>query len=262
MAFPRELLAFGIKNAKSCVFAGSFFTLLALSNLMSIPGLARYDFIFLGTLFIQAILLLAKIESKNELKVILLFHIIGFCLEIYKVQPELGHWSYPEDAFFKILGVPLYSGFMYSAVASYMSQAWKHFKLKLSHYPPYYLSLPLAALIYANFFTNEFLPDARMLLIPAIFLLFAKTSVYYTPYRLERRMPLTLSFFLIACFIWIAENISTFLGAWQYPHQAFGWNLVSLHVLSSWFLLVILSLMIVADLKHLRAHQVHLSNHE
>jgi uncharacterized membrane protein YoaT (DUF817 family) len=65
-------------------------------------------------------------------------------------------------------------------------------------------------------------------------------------------MPLVLSFLLIGFFIWVAENYSTYFGAWVYPHQRGGWRGVSLHILSSWFLLVIVSFILVADLKHVR----------
>jgi Protein of unknown function (DUF817) len=65
-------------------------------------------------------------------------------------------------------------------------------------------------------------------------------------------MPLVLAIALVAFFIWVAENISTFLGAWVYPQQRHGWSIVSLRIMSSWFLMVIVSGIIVADLKHVR----------
>ncbi len=66
-------------------------------------------------------------------------------------------------------------------------------------------------------------------------------------------MPLVVSFLFIGFFVWIAENLSTYLGAWTYPGQAGGWEVVSLQKISSWCLLVIVSFVIVADLKHARA---------
>lgn len=44
-----------------------------------------------------------------------MFHLIGLALEIFKVH--MGSWSYPEEGYVKIFGVPLYSGFMYASVA-------------------------------------------------------------------------------------------------------------------------------------------------
>ncbi len=97
-----EFLVFGLKQARACVFAGSFFVVLMLSNYIDIFGLARYDFLFLAAILIQIVLVLTKLETKDELKVIMLFHVIGFCLEAFKTSAGVGSWSYPEDAFFKI----------------------------------------------------------------------------------------------------------------------------------------------------------------
>ncbi len=65
-------------------------------------------------------------------------------------------------------------------------------------------------------------------------------------------MPLLLSFLLIGFFIWIAENVTTFLGAWKYPNQEEVWRLVHIGKISSWFLLVVISIIIVAQLKHVK----------
>ena len=59
----------------------------------------------------------------------------------------------------------------------------------------------------------------------------------------------TLAFFLVGFFIWIAENIATFFGAWVYPYQAGQWAIVGPNKISSWMLLVIISFIIVAALK-------------
>lgn len=68
-------------------------------------------------------------------------------------------------------------------------------------------------------------------------------------------MPLALAFLLIGFFIWIAENIATYFNAWQYPHQQDGWRTVHLLKINSWFLLVIISFIIVAQLKHVKARR-------
>lgn len=248
-----EFLIFGLKQARACVFVGSFFVVLILSNYLPLFGLARYDFLFIAAILIQIVLVLTKLETKDEVKVIMLFHVIGFALELFKTSPGIGSWSYPEPAFFKIAGVPLYSGFMYSAVGSYVSQAWKIFKLKVDNYPPYKYSIPLAAAIYLNFFTHHWLPDIRWVLATLVLVVFWKTDVFFVVVEKARHMKLVLSFLLIGFFIWIAENISTLFGAWQYPDQTEVWQLVSLGKISSWALLVIISIIIIADLKHLKA---------
>jgi uncharacterized membrane protein YoaT (DUF817 family) len=254
----KEFLIFGIKQIRCCVFAGSFFALLFLSNHIPLFGLARYDFLFLGAVLLQIILLTTRIETRDEAKTIVLFHLVGFALEVFKTSPEIGSWSYPEEGLFKIANVPLYSGFMYAAVGSYISQAWRIFDLSLDKYPSYWFSIPLCGAIYLNFFTHHFIPDFRWVLTALIFIIFFRTMVYFTVLEKRRRMPLSLSFILISFFIWIAENISTFFGAWQYPNQTESWSLVDLSKISSWFLLVIISIILVADLKHYKRKRLFL----
>jgi len=243
-------MIFIIKEARACIFAGSFFALLFLSNHIPLFGLARYDFLFLSAVLLQIILFLTKIETWDEIKTIFLFHLIGTLLEVFKTNPAIGSWSYPEAAIFKIATVPLFAGFMYASVGSYIAQAWRILKLELEEPPNYPAMLVLGVLIYLNFFTNHFIPDLRILLIPAVFLLFARTQVFFTVTERRRSMPLALGFCLIAFFLWVAENLSTFWGAWQYPDQVHVWNVVSTNKITSWFLMVIISFIIVAYLKH------------
>ena len=249
----RELIVFGIQEARACIFAGSFFLLLFASNHIPLFGIARYDFLFIAAVLLQVVLYLTKVETWDEVKTIFLFHIIGLALEAFKTHPAVGSWSYPEDAFFKLGTVPLFSGFMYAAVGSYIAQAWRILKLELEEYPSYFWSVVLCVLVYINFFTNHFIPDLRILLIPAVFILFARTKVTFVVTDKRRSMPLALGFCLTAFFIWIAENISTFYGAWQYPSQIHAWSVVSTNKITSWFLLVIICFIVVSYLKHYKA---------
>lgn len=249
-AFVWEFLLFGLKQARACVFAGSFMAVLLLSNYVHVPGLARYDFLCLAAVVIQIVLLATRIEERNEALVLALFHALGLGLELYKTG--VGSWSYPEEGVLKIGRVPVFSGFMYAAVASYVCQAWRILKLELRRPPDCRLSVPLAVAIYANFFTNQFLPNARWVLIGLVFVVFGRTMVDFTVWHKRRTMPLVLSFALIGFFVWVAENYSTFFGAWVYPHQRGGWRTVSPNILASWFLLVIVSIILVVELKRLQ----------
>ncbi|MGN7454247.1 DUF817 domain-containing protein [Paenibacillus pasadenensis] len=241
------LLDFGRKQALSCAFPVLIFASLGFTKLVDVPGIARYDLLLLLCLAIQAAMLLLRLETARELQVVLLFHLIGLMLELFKVR--MGSWSYPGEGWSKIGGVPLYSGFMYASVASYMCQAWRRLELSFRGWPDLRLSTGLALLAYANFFTHHWLPDLRWWLTAAIFAAFWRASVSYTAGGQRLKMPVLASFALIALFIWLAENVSTFLGAWAYPDQRLGWSLVHWGKLSSWFLLVILSLLLVYALK-------------
>ena len=54
-----------------------------------------------------------------------------------------------------------------------------------------------------------------------------------------------IGFFLVATFIWFAENIGTWSRAWLYPGQEAGWTPVSIHKLGAWYLLMITSFVLV-----------------
>lgn len=248
-SFGAELLRFGLKNALACVFPVYIFAILALSQVAPLP-IARYDFLLLACLAMQAWMLATGLETRDELKVITLFHALGLTLELFKVHA--GSWSYPEAALTKVAGVPLYSGFMYASVASFMVQAWRRFGLRFLAWPPTRVVVPLGALVYLNFFTHHALPDLRYVLIAAVLVVFGRTRVAFTPGATPRRMPLVLAFALIGVFVWFAENIATYLGAWQYPDQVDGWRVVSPAKLTSWSLLVIVSLVAVVQLKRVK----------
>jgi uncharacterized membrane protein YoaT (DUF817 family) len=256
--YANDFLYFGLKQVRASLFAGLFFALLLSSRYLSSHlGLFRYDLLFIGAMLIQVVLIGFRLETRDEAKVIFLFHIIDLVLEIYKTSPMVSSWSYPEAGYLKIMNVPLYSGFMYAAVGSYIAHAWKVFDLRLVGHPSYRLSVILCVLIYLNFFTNHFITDLRYFLFLLVFLLYFRTTVHFTPRTKEYRMPLILSFLLIACFIWVGENIGTWNGAWLYPNQTHEWHVVGLQKVTSWFLLVIISFIIVAYLKHFKQGRAH-----
>jgi len=239
---------FTVQEALSCIFPVLIFLTLVVTKVVSVPGLNRYDVMLIVCLLIQVGMYVSGLESRDELKVIGVFHLLGITLELFKVHH--GSWSYPEDAWTKVGGVPLYSGFMYASVASYLCQAWRRLDVRLGGWPRERVIVPLAVAVYGNFFTHHWLPDVRWWLMAAIFVVFLRTRVTFHVPGTRLWMPLPLAFFLIGLFIWIAENIATYFNAWQYPSQRDGWKMVDIQKLSSWFLLVIISFIAVAALKH------------
>jgi uncharacterized membrane protein YoaT (DUF817 family) len=252
-AWLAEFLYFGLKEACACLFAGLFFLAVFALPRTGVLGLPRYDALLVIALVIQAWMLATKLETWDEFKAILVFHILGFALEAFKTSSGIKSWAYPDFAYTKILGVPLFSGFMYAAVGSYIIQAWRLFDLKIERHPPYWLAAALAIAIYANFFTHHFIGDYRWYLAAVALGLYARATVVFTPLGKPRRMPLLVSFLLIGFFIWLAENISTVFGLWQYPNQVGAWAHVHVGKWSSWSLLVMMTFAIVASLKHVKA---------
>ncbi|GLQ92341.1 hypothetical protein GCM10007901_12920 [Dyella acidisoli] len=206
-------------------------------------ALARYDFLTIAALGMQCALIASRLETLEEAKVILLFHVVGTAMEVFKTS--VGSWIYPEPSLLRISGVPLFSGFMYASVGSYIARAWRLFDFEFTRHPPFMATVWLAVAIYANFFTHHFLPDLRWLLFAAVALLFGRTWVHFRIRHAHRRMPLLLGFLLVAVFIWFAENIGTFSAAWRYPTQHHGWRMVPMSKLGSWFLLMIISYVMV-----------------
>jgi uncharacterized membrane protein YoaT (DUF817 family) len=250
--FVVEFLYFGVKEVRACLFAGLFFAAVFLMPRTGVWGVPRYDALLIFALAVQAWMVWAKLETLDELKAICLFHLIGFALEVFETSAGIQSWSYPDFAYTKLFGVPLFSGFMYAAVGSYIIQAWRLFDLRIRHHPPYWMAATIATAIYLNFFTHHFIGDFRWYLAACILGLYARSTVVFRSFDRDRRMPLLLAFTLIGFFIWLAENAATFLGVWRYPHQIGAWTTVHVAKWSSWSLLVIMTFTIVASLKHIR----------
>jgi uncharacterized membrane protein YoaT (DUF817 family) len=248
-----EVLHFAAKEARACLFAGLFFLSVLLVPRGGLFGLARYDLLLVLALGIQAWMVWTGRETIDELKAIALFHVLGFALEVFKTSSGIRSWSYPDVGYTKVLGVPLFSGFMYAAVGSYIIQAWRLLDLRVQHHPPYGLAGLIAGAIYLNFFTHHFIGDYRWYLAAAALGLYARAQIVFRPYRQDRRMPLALGLVLVGFFIWLAENIGTFFGLWAYPHQLGAWAAVHMSKWSAWSLLVLISFTLVTNLKHIKA---------
>ena len=248
-----EFIVFGLKQAWACLFGGAMLALIIGTRLFwpDDAGLTRYDFLFLAALSIQLGMLIFRLETLDEAKVILIFHVVGTAMEVFKTSA--GSWIYPEESIFHIGAVPLFSGFMYAAVGSYLARITRIFDMRYSAYPPLWTTVALAAAIYVNFFAHHFTVDIRLVLFAATALLFFRTSVHYRVFRFRHRMPLLLGFLLVALFIWFAENIGTWSRAWLYPGQEAGWTPVSIQKLGAWYLLMIISFVLVTLIHRPRA---------
>ncbi len=241
----RQLLRFGWVEAQCCLFAGLFFAGLALVRLVPLP-VDPADALLVWCLALTLVLWLVRWESGREVGVIFGFHLVGLALELFKVRQ--GSWSYPDTGVATVGGVPLYSGFMYAAVGSYVCQAWRRLDLRITGYRPWGTAV-VAGLIYLNFFTSHVTRDVRLPLALALLAVTWRTSVRFTVGRRRYAMPLAASFVLIGCFLWVAENLATLLRAWQYPSQESVWTLVHAAKLGSWSLLVVVSIVLVAAVK-------------
>jgi uncharacterized membrane protein YoaT (DUF817 family) len=176
--FAYEFVRFGIKQAWACLFGGALVALIIATSLWypKDAPLGRYDFLFLAAVAVQIAMLAWRLETVDEAKVIALFHIVGTIMEIFKTA--VGSWIYPEAAIFRIGGVPLFSGFMYASIGSYIARSWRLFDFRFTNHPPLWTLFLLSIAIYANFFADHYHIDLRIVLFGAMALLFGRTWLY------------------------------------------------------------------------------------
>ena len=232
-----ELVMFVLKQGWACLFGGLLLIALLLTDAVWQEGwpVRRYDALFMLAVGLQVAFLRFRLETWEEARVILLFHLTGTAMELFKVNA--GSWSYPEPALLKLWGVPLFSGFMYASVGSYIARVIRNFDMRFEPYPPFWATVLLAAAIYVNFFAHHFLPDVRVALFVATVALYWRTRVWFRVDRTHRWMPLPLAAFLSSLALWVAENVGTATGTWLYTGQVPG-EWVSFAKLGSWYLLL------------------------
>lgn len=235
-----ELVMFILKQAWACLFA--ILLLVAIIGTKAIwqPDwtLARYDALVMIAISTQAIMLICKLETWAEARVILLFHLTGTAMELFKVNA--GSWAYPEAGVLKIMDVPLFSGFMYAAVGSYMARVIRLFDMIFAPFPPLWAHFALAVAIYVNFFAHHFMFDIRYALFALTLLLYLRTKIWFRIGDNWYWMPLPLAAFLAAFFLWIAENVGTSTGTWVYAGQSM-LDMVNIAKMGSWYLLLYVS---------------------
>lgn len=204
-----ELAMFLLKQGWAALFGALLLGGMILSDQVWQPEwpLARYDALLIYAVSVQALFLALGLESWREVRVILLFHLTGTVMEIFKVQA--GSWSYPGAGVMKLWGVPLFSGFMYASVGSYIARAIRLFEMRFVPYPPFWTTMLLAAAIYINFFAHHVLPDIRGLLFAATLFLFWRTRIWFRVGTGWYWMPLPLAALLTSFFLWLAENVGT-----------------------------------------------------
>ncbi|MFF0201321.1 DUF817 domain-containing protein [Streptomyces sp. NPDC005017] len=237
-----QLVRFGLVQARCCSFAGLLLAGIGASRLLPELPVPRYDLVLVYGVLLTLVARKAGWETGRDAAVIAVCHVVGLLFELVKVR--MGSWSYPEDALTKVAGVPLYGGFMYAAVASYVCRARRLMKLRLRRYRATATTV-VAAAIYLNFFTHHWAPDLRWPLALAMVAATAGTWVGFRVGDHRYRMPLALSFVLIGFFLWVAENTATYAGAWSYPQQLDGWQPVPLTKFGAWSLLISVTFVLV-----------------
>jgi uncharacterized membrane protein YoaT (DUF817 family) len=237
-----QLVRFAWLEARCCLFALTVFAGLAVTSVVPLP-IARYDALLIYCVLVTVAFRLLRMETTREILVICGFHLIGLAFELVKVP--LGSWAYPEPALTKVFGVPLYSGFLYAAVGSYVVAAWRLFDLRVSGYRAG-ATAAVAVAVYVNLISHHWLPDLRWPLAALLVAVTWGATVHFTVGARRHRLPLALSFALIGFFLWVAENVATYFGAWSYPHQLQVWRVVDPAKATAWAMLISVTFVVVA----------------
>ena len=178
-----EFLLFGLKQAWACLFGAAMLLLIIGTHYLwpRHAPIARYDFLVLGAVALQVLLLATRLERWDEAAVIAIFHVVGTAMEVFKTAH--GSWIYPEHSLLRIGGVPLFSGFMYGAIGSYIARIMRLFEIRFIRWPPHWAPWLLAVASYVNFFSHHYVVDIRWGLYAASAAMFWRSWFTFTPDR-------------------------------------------------------------------------------
>jgi uncharacterized membrane protein YoaT (DUF817 family) len=134
---------------------------------------------------------------------------------------------------------------MYSAVGSFLARGLRLFDVSFQWLPSLRWLAVLAILSYLNFFSHHFYPDLRGGLFIASIVLFWRTRLLVQWGSSSLRLMFLPMLLGLAGIVWLAENIATFSHIWLYPSQVAQWHWVGVGKVGSWYLLLLLSLVLV-----------------
>lgn len=236
----------------------ALYPLLVFGGLAVIRGmegglLHRYDLLLIAFASLQALMVICGYIPRRDLRAMACFGALGLLLELYKVRS--GAWVYPEPGYSKVGGVPLYAVFLYGSVAGFCLQLWRRLRVEPLRWPRSYALLALCLGMYISLLSVRMPQEARLLLILLAGGLLARTRLEFTNTTRRRRLPAIIWLALLSVALWLAENAATFLGAWVYPYQLGGWQMVDATKISSWFLLGTVCLVLIVSLNRPGARQ-------
>ena len=183
-----------------------------------------------GLLLIGLVFALGVNRWEDALPMGLVF-LLGIGLELQKTR--LGAWDYAEGGVLMLGAKPLFVGFMYAAVASYVIRSLRLKELTVVLLPHWSVALGFSAVIYGAFFVNLPIWFRPILLVVAVFA-FQRARVIAPS---GSWLPVPVALGLAALLLWVAENVGTFTGTWTYRGQSPG-ELVTFSKIGAWFLLL------------------------
>ena len=216
-----EFIRFGVKQGWACLFGGADAGAARSARTCSIRAAPRSR----ATTSCswppspsRSAMLAFKLETWEEAKVILIFHVVGTIMEIFKTVGRLLDLSRAELPPHRRRAAVLRLHVRRDRLLHRPLLAAVRFPLHASPAAVGAGAARRSASTSTSSRTTTSSTCARAA-VRAAALLFGRCWVYFKVWRVHRRMPLLLGFVLVALFIWFAENIGTFTQAWIYPHQ-------------------------------------------
>ena len=194
-------------------------------------AVARTDALFVfGVLGLVAMFALGWNALGDALPIGAVF-LAGVVLEWQRTGA--GAWAYEAGGVLQFGQKPLFVGFMYAAVGSYIIRSLRLKALMVTGMPAIWIGLGAGAVIYGSYFLS--LPSwVRPLLLTFVVIVFSGARVR-SPSGSWLYVPVALA--MAAVLLWVAENVGTFTGTWSYPGQG-AYEFVSLSKIGAWFLLL------------------------
>ncbi|MEM9715681.1 MAG: DUF817 family protein [Pseudomonadota bacterium] len=194
-------------------------------------ALARNDALFgVGVVLMVAVFWTGVNRMADAVPIGIVF-LLGIGLELHRTG--VGAWAYADGGVLKLGAKPLFVGFMYAAVASYVIRSLRLKELVVTRLPHWAVAAFVSVSIYGMFFVG--VPDwVRPAVLALAVIVFGMARVVAPS---GSWLPVPVALGLAAVLLWCAENVGTFSGTWTYRGQGPG-ELVDLTKISAWFLLL------------------------
>ncbi len=82
---------------------------------------------------------------------------MAMVMEIFLTHPQIASWQYPHPAVFKILTVPLFAGFMYSAVGSFFARSLRLYHVSFAALAPFLRHADIGGVVLYQLYVQIFL---------------------------------------------------------------------------------------------------------
>lgn len=197
-------------------------TMLVFSHFVPAYVIPRYDFIFIVCIGFLGYMVKQRYHTLRDVGIIALLYYLGLMLEIYKVKTN--SFIYYEFGYTEFLGVPLFSGLIYSSLASVLIIAQQKVGLVINTLGNRYLTFGLGMSIYFSFFIPALFYYLQYILLGVAVVFFYKTNVVVFYNNRVYTFPLLFVFGVGAAVAVLAQVLIANVCVFSYTVQHTGWQ--------------------------------------